>query len=172
MEQWNYKSPKTFHPVSNVPFPLFDCSPALLFSLAVASGWRVHQQAKKHAKTRQNQPKRGTPKWRAKKRGAPNVANVAKCRTFWGCDKCDIRDIPDPDPKNTTATRGRGHGFPTHLIVGRTRPGGAAVFQRSNWASKAMAEGLKSIFRTNAAASAAPCSRSIRLSSHSTDSGP
>src|SRR5689334_11763991 len=42
----------------------------------------------------------------------------------------------------------------------------------SNCASKAMAEGLKSIFLTKAAASVAPCSRSMRLSSHSTDSGP
>ena len=56
-------------------------------------------------------------------------------------------------------------GVPPHLRVNRAR-------YRSNCASNAIADGLKSIFRTNAAASAAPCSRSIRLSSHSTESGP
>ncbi len=43
---------------------------------------------------------------------------------------------------------------------------------RSNCASNAIALGLKSIRFTYAAASVAPCSRSIRESSHSTLSGP
>ncbi len=42
----------------------------------------------------------------------------------------------------------------------------------SIWASNLIAEGLKSTFLTNWAASAAPCSRSMPESSHSTDSGP
>jgi hypothetical protein len=40
------------------------------------------------------------------------------------------------------------------------------------FASKAIAEGLKSIDLTNRHDSIAPCSRSIALSSHSTDRGP
>jgi hypothetical protein len=43
---------------------------------------------------------------------------------------------------------------------------------RSNCASNAIALGLKSMRFTYAAASVAPCSRSMRLSSHSTLSGP
>ena len=42
----------------------------------------------------------------------------------------------------------------------------------SNDASKAISEGGKSILLTNAHASVAPCSRSMPLSSHSTDNGP
>src|SRR5436189_220146 len=42
------------------------------------------------------------------------------------------------------------------------------VCYRSNCASNAIALGLKSSFLTNSHASRAPCSRSIRLSSHST----
>jgi len=44
--------------------------------------------------------------------------------------------------------------------------------QRSNWASKAMALGSKSSRRTKAQASCAPWQRSMRESSHSTESGP
>ena len=44
--------------------------------------------------------------------------------------------------------------------------------EASNAASKARALGLKSSRRTNAAASVAPWTRSMRASSHSTDSGP
>src|SRR5690606_6930873 len=43
---------------------------------------------------------------------------------------------------------------------------------RAKAASKAPAAGLKSRRRQNAALSVAPCTRSMRLSSHSTDSGP
>ena len=49
---------------------------------------------------------------------------------------------------------------------------GRCISYRSNWASKAMAEGLKLSFLTNWQASMAPNSRSMRLSSHSTESGP
>src|SRR6202040_3298294 len=42
----------------------------------------------------------------------------------------------------------------------------------SNAASKATLLGAKSTRRTKAAASAAPCSRSMPMSSHSTESGP
>lgn len=39
-------------------------------------------------------------------------------------------------------------------------------------ASKAVSDGAKSMLRTNSQASAAPCSRSMPMSSHSTDRGP
>jgi|GEM_PF-4937796 len=47
-----------------------------------------------------------------------------------------------------------------------------SYFLRSNAASNARPLGLKSLCLTKAAASVAPCSRSMPLSSHSTESGP
>ena len=61
--------------------------------------------------------------------------------------------------------------FETHLNHRSTKYQ-SPIDHRSNCASNAIFDGVKSSFFTNAAASVAPCSRSIRLSSHSTDNGP
>jgi len=59
-----------------------------------------------------------------------------------------------------------------HYVNICTPPRMEAIAYRSNCASKAMSLRAKSTWRTNSAASVAPCSRSMRLSSHSTLSGP
>ncbi len=57
--------------------------------------------------------------------------------------------------------------------TGTAAPGGCGIgYSSPKAASNATVEGSKSTLRTNSQASAAPCSRSMPLSSHSTESGP
>ena len=75
------------------------------------------------------------------------------------CAKNDNK--PDVSHNKTITTKGQD-----------SRAAGYLLFSKSNAASNAMFEGLKSTPFTYSHDSAAPCSRSIPLSSHSTESGP
>ena len=90
------------------------------------------------------------------------AAGFALCRVFPPCPQPLCR-IMKTRLRGATHGRGRGDGGVPENGCGR---------YFSNPASKAMAEGLKSMPLTNLSDSAAPCSRSIPLSSHSTESGP
>ena len=115
------------------------------------------------------------PDWFAFALTAMSARRVAACTGAEGryvtpghCASCgyDLRqlriDAPNVERQRTSAPMPAGSNYPPRR----------ELIHRSNCASNAIALGLKSILRTNSHASRAPCSRSIRLSSHSTLSGP
>src|SRR4029078_10546737 len=95
---------------------------------------------------------------RPQRRGASHVGDLAE-RVRVGLAHEGVPEHPDADLRDV-ADRG-------FAPVSRQR-----THDRAIAASKASAEGAKSLRRTNASASCAPYSRSIPESSHSIDSGP
>src|SRR5690606_29997074 len=78
-----------------------------------------------------------------------------------------IAQQPDPDLRRVMLGFGSGHAgesdFLGHVLL---------LYPSPHAASNATSDGLNSVLRMNSTASFAPCSRSMPLSSHSTESGP